>query len=117
MISTLGVIASFAVYFAFPQLRRYYLYALPAAIAILAKPTAAIFPVFFVMFRLLFEYHERRVIPTRDAAKRAGQIAAPFVICGAMLFFVQQMTPRSGSPARRTRTTTSSRSLTWRCSI
>src|SRR5205807_9854581 len=26
VISTLGVIASFAVYFAFPQLRRYYLY-------------------------------------------------------------------------------------------
>src|ERR1022692_2061515 len=54
VISTLGVIASFAVYFAFPHLRRYYLYALPAAIAILAKPPAAIFAVLFVIFRLLF---------------------------------------------------------------
>ena len=54
VISALGVIASFAVYFAFPRLRRYYLYVLPAGIAILAKPTAAIFAVLFAVFRLLF---------------------------------------------------------------
>src|SRR5437016_3283595 len=40
VISTLGVISSFAVYFAFPRLRRSCLYVVPAAIAILAKPTA-----------------------------------------------------------------------------
>ena len=50
MISALGVMASFAMYFAFPRLRRYYLYVLPAAIAILAKPTAAIFAVLFAVF-------------------------------------------------------------------
>ena len=54
VISTLGVIASFAVYFAFPRLRRSCLYDLPAAIAILAKPTAAIFAVLFAIYRLLF---------------------------------------------------------------
>jgi hypothetical protein len=54
VISALGVIGSFAVYFAFPRLREYSLYVLPAAIAILAKPTAAIFPVLFAVFRLLF---------------------------------------------------------------
>ena len=54
VISALGVIGSFAFYFAFPRLRRYCLYVLPAAIAILAKPTAAIFPVLFVLFRLCF---------------------------------------------------------------
>jgi len=54
VISALGVIGSFAVYFAFPGVRRYYLYVLPAAIAILAKPTAAISPVLFAVFRLLF---------------------------------------------------------------
>jgi len=43
VISTLGVIASFAVYLAFPRVRRSCLYTVPAAIAILAKPTAAIF--------------------------------------------------------------------------
>jgi len=93
VISTLGVIASFAVYFAFPRLRKSFLYVLPAGIAILAKPTAAIFPVLFVMYRLLFEYHETRLPETR--LQRAGQIAAPFVICAAVLLFVQQMTPHS----------------------
>jgi hypothetical protein len=48
VISALGVIGSFAVYLAFPRLRQYYLYAVPAAIAILAKPTAAIFAVLMV---------------------------------------------------------------------
>ena len=93
VISTLGIVASFAVYLAFPHLRRYYLYVVPAAIAVLAKPTAAIFPVLFVMYRLLFEYHETRLAETR--LQRAGQIAAPFVICGAMSLFVQHMTPHT----------------------
>src|SRR5262249_1855669 len=35
VISTLGIVASFAIYVAFPDLRRYYIYVLPAAIAIL----------------------------------------------------------------------------------
>ena len=106
VISTLGVIASFAVYFAFPQLRRYYLYVLPAAIAILAKPPAAIFAVLFAIYWLLFEQHKTRLTrlrsPRRPTAWRAetrlqriGQIIMPFVICGAMLLFVQHMTPRS----------------------
>ena len=91
VISTLGVIASFAVYFAFPQLRRYYLYVLPATIAILAKPPAAIFAVVFAIFRLLF--------PDQKIERRAfawiAEVIPVFVIFGAMLLFVQQMTPRS----------------------
>jgi tetratricopeptide (TPR) repeat protein len=91
VISTLGMIASFAVYFGFPQLRRYYIYVIPAAIAILAKPTTAIFAVLFAIFRLLFP---------NDKIKRRRfafllEIVASFVICGAMLLFVQHMTPRS----------------------
>ena len=91
VISTLGVIASFAIYFAFPQLRRHYLYVLPAAIAILAKPTAAIFAVLFAVFRVLFpdDTHEQ------GARARLLEAIPPFLICGAILFFVQHMTPRS----------------------
>src|SRR5436853_440321 len=89
VISTLGVIASFAVYFAFPQSRRYHLYVLPAAIAILAKPPGAIFAVLFAIFRLLF--------PDQKIERRAfawiAEVIPVFVICGAMLLFVQQMTP------------------------
>ena len=72
VISTLGVIASFAVYFAFPQLRRYYLYVLPAAIAILAKPTAAIFAVLFAIFRLLFPDEQDSRTTARAAAWFSG---------------------------------------------
>src|SRR2546421_8010448 len=93
VISTLGIIASFAVYFAFPNLRRYYLYVLPAAIAILAKPPAAIFAVLFAIYRLLFEPKGARLGETR--LQRVAEIFAPFMICGAMLLFVQQMTPHS----------------------
>jgi Flp pilus assembly protein TadD len=85
VISTLGVIASFAVYFAFPRLRRYHLYVLPAAIAILAKPPAAIFALLFATYRLIF--------PPKH--ERFAEIIVPFVICAAVLVFVQQMTPHN----------------------
>jgi tetratricopeptide (TPR) repeat protein len=94
VISALGVIASFAVYFAFPRLRRYYVYVLPAAIAILAKPPAAIFAVLFAVFRLLFP---DPAVAERGPHARAWfvEVVPPFVICGAVLLFVQHMTPRS----------------------
>ena len=97
VISTLGVILSFAVYFAIPRARRYYFYVLPAAIAILAKPPAAIFPVLFAVFRLLFP--DPAVAGRRPRAPgRLEEVAPPFVICGALLLFVQHMTPRSWNP-------------------
>jgi Flp pilus assembly protein TadD len=96
VISTLGVIASFAVYFAFPRLRRYYLYVLPAAIAILAKPPAAIFAVLFAIYRLLFP---RQTSTGPTAARRAlayfPDVTPAFLICSAMLLFVEHMTPRN----------------------
>ena len=106
VISTLGVIASFAVYLAFPRLRRSYLYVVPAAIAILAKPTAAIFAVLFAIYWLLFEQNKTRLTrlrsPRRPTARQAetrlqriGKIIVPFVICGAMLLLVQHMTPHT----------------------
>jgi protein O-mannosyl-transferase len=97
VISTLGVIASFAVYLALPQSRRYYLYVLPVAIAILAKPTAAIFAVLFAIYGLLFQEdcshglvgRQRRVL------FYFAEIVPSFVICAAMLLFVQHMTPHT----------------------
>jgi tetratricopeptide (TPR) repeat protein len=89
------VIASFAVYFAFPRFRRYSLYILPAAIAILAKPTAAVFPVLFAVFRLLFPDPAAAGRRPRERARFVVEMVPPFVICGAVLFLVQQMTPHS----------------------
>jgi protein O-mannosyl-transferase len=91
VISTLGVIASFAVYFAFPGWRRYYLYVLPAALAVLAKPPAAIFPVLFAVFRWLFPGAAGRQSPRRWFV----EVVPPFLICGALLWFVERMTPRT----------------------
>jgi hypothetical protein len=94
VISALGVIASFAVYFAFPRLRQYYLYVIPVAIAILAKPTAAIFAVLFAVFRLLFP--DPAVAGRRPRARAWFEEAVPpLVICGALVRFVQYMTPSS----------------------
>jgi tetratricopeptide (TPR) repeat protein len=90
IIATLGVIASFAFYFACPRLRRYFLFVLPAGLAILAKPTASIFPVLFAVFRLSFPNEKQRTHP-----KPLLEMLPPFVICGAVLLFVQHMTPRS----------------------
>jgi hypothetical protein len=92
IMATLGVIASFGVYFGFPGLRRYYIYVLSAAIAILAKPIAAIFPVLFVIW-LLFERSKTRLTETR--LQRIGQVIVPFLSCAAMLLLVQRMTPHS----------------------
>jgi Flp pilus assembly protein TadD len=96
VISTLGVITSFAVYFAFPRLRRSHLYIVPAAIAILAKPTAAAFAVLFAIYRLLFP---DRTIVGRMTGRRAfayfTEIVPSFLICGAMLLLVQHMTPNT----------------------
>ncbi|MEP6699488.1 MAG: hypothetical protein ABJB09_07140, partial [Verrucomicrobiota bacterium] len=89
VMAALGVIAAFALYFAFPQSRRHFLYVLPAAIAILAKPTAAIFPVLFALFRFCFP-DETRKSPARP---QFAELVPPFVICGTALWFVQHMMP------------------------
>ena len=96
VISTLGVITSFALYFAFPRLRRSRLYIVPAAIAILAKPTAAIFAVLFAIYRLLFPDGRITGRTTgRSALAYFTEIGPPFLICGAMLLLVQHMTPNT----------------------
>jgi len=93
VISTLGVVSSFAVYLGFPNLRRYYVYVLPAAIAILAKPPAAIFALLFAIYRWLFPSEGARRTEARP--QRVADIIVPFLICAAMVLFVQYMTPRT----------------------
>jgi Flp pilus assembly protein TadD len=87
IISTLGIVGSFAVYFEFPNARRYFLYVLPAAIGILAKPPAAIFPVLLATFFISF--------PAARSKRWLLEIAVPLVIGTALLLFVQHMTPTS----------------------
>lgn len=96
VISTLGVVASFAVYLGFRRLRPYYLYALPAAIAILAKPPAAVFAVLFAIFRLLFsDDTSKSGAKKRRVLAWLTEVLPTFLICAATLSFVQHMTPRT----------------------
>ncbi len=109
VISTLGVAASFAMYLGFPQLRRYYIYILPAAVTVLAKPVAAIFPVLFAAYCFLFPPGDARLREAGCSHGPAGrrrlteawlqgrliEIIPSFVICAATLLFVQHMTPRT----------------------
>ena len=96
VMSTLGVVASFAIYFAFPRLRPSCLYVLPAAIAILAKPPAAIFAVLFATYRLLFRHDAMpETLRAKGTRHYFAEIIPPILLCGAMLMVVQHMTPRS----------------------
>jgi tetratricopeptide (TPR) repeat protein len=97
IISSVGVIASFALYFAFPRTRRFYLFVAPAAICILAKPPAAIFAVLFAIYRLLFPPNAERRATTRLSAIRAWaiEVVPPLLICAILVGFVQHMTPQT----------------------
>ena len=98
IISTLAILASFAVYFLFPAQRRFYLFALPAAVGILAKPPAIVFPVLFAIYLLIFpeENLGPSGTPLGDRVRRWLLLALPpFALCTAVLIFVQRMTPRT----------------------
>jgi Flp pilus assembly protein TadD len=53
----------------------------------LAKPPAAIFPVLFAAYLVLFS--------GSSAKRRLSEVAVPFLICAAALLVVQAMTPKS----------------------
>ena len=95
IISTLGVIGSFALYLAFPRLRRYYLYGLPAAVAVLAKPPAAIFPLLLGIFCICFPERTTNDSAWKKIFAWCRSVIPPFVLCAAAIWFVQQMTPRT----------------------
>lgn len=101
VISTLGVVASFAVYLAFPAWRKSFLFVLPAAICILAKPPAAVFAWLFAIYHVLFSPCSHGSIG-RDTLRRSVatkawfiEIIPPFLICAAVMLLVQHMTPRT----------------------
>jgi tetratricopeptide (TPR) repeat protein len=53
--STLGVVASLVTWIYFPGMRRYGVYLLPLAAAVLSKPPAIVFPVILFLYVWLFE--------------------------------------------------------------
>ena len=96
IISTLGVVGSFALYLAFPRLRVFYVYVLPAAIAVLAKPPAAIFPVLLGIFCICFPEQTLNGYRGRQRFFAWCKDVLPtFGLCTVVLLFVQWMTPRT----------------------
>ena len=97
VVSTLGIVASFALYFAFPRWRRFYVFVLPAAICVLAKPPAAIFAVLFAIYRLLFLPNEENSGRLRGSPVVwwIRDCLPPLIVCGFAIWFVQRMTPHT----------------------
>ncbi len=91
IMAALGVVSSFALYFILAQHRWRYVCAAPAALAVLAKPTAAIFPVLFAVYYAVFVQPG----PRRSRRTFWREITPPFVLCGTVLALVQRMTPPS----------------------
>jgi tetratricopeptide (TPR) repeat protein len=82
---TLALVAAFVVYIRAPRLRKYGLYLIPAVMALLSKPTAAVFPV--LLFAWIWLFEEENIM------KAAARSIPAFVVCGAATAFVAHMTP------------------------
>lgn len=89
VISTLGIVGAFACYLGFPRARGYYVYVLPAAVATLAKPPAAIFALLFLVYHLLLA----APAPLQGWWPRVRQVTPVILICSTAVWFVSYMTP------------------------
>lgn len=118
-LSTLLIICALVAFTYSPVCRKWRLYLVPVALAILAKPVAAIFPVLFLAYLLLIgnDIDERAAwpataLPAADSSISSfiihrssfyARAAAPaFLLCALLLIFVGKMTPAtwaSGGPA------------------
>src|SRR5258705_5993426 len=96
LLSTLGVVGSFLVYFYLPHWRRAYLYLLPMSIGALAKSPAVMFAPLFFVYLLLFE--KQLAIPdlfsrrSWQAVREAVWASLPaFIMGGALFKFTESM--------------------------
>jgi Flp pilus assembly protein TadD len=103
ILSTLGVVGSFLVYFYLPRSRRAHLYLLPAIVGAFAKTPAVMFAPLFLVYLALFEQglSAPDLFTSRSwpAVRTALWKALPAFVVGAALFmFVEGMAdPRSAS--------------------
>jgi tetratricopeptide (TPR) repeat protein len=100
-LSTLLVISAL-VAFAYSRVcRKWGLYLVPVALAILAKPVAAVFPLLLLAYLLLVDndIDESAFVEgggntaTRRLARLLKSVAPSFILCALLLFFVKKMTP------------------------
>jgi tetratricopeptide (TPR) repeat protein len=89
--STLGVVASMALYAALPGYRKTFLYLIPAAVGMLAKLPAVVFPAMLAGYILLFEKPATRAPMTA--------IGAALLATGPIAAISAWMTPSTYTPA------------------
>jgi hypothetical protein len=101
--STFLVILGFCLYMYSPFFKKTFLYLLPVAIGVLAKPPAAMFAPLFFLYVLLFE--EKMSIMAVFKKKDFKQFfsvvktALPaFIVCGLMYLLVDRLTPKTWIP-------------------
>jgi protein O-mannosyl-transferase len=92
--STFGVVASLAVFVLAPRTRRFGLYMVPAALGMLAKPPAAIFPA--ILFTWIFLFETDADPHAASSALRKSGMA--WLITGALMLLNARMTPHSWTP-------------------
>ena len=89
--STLGVVAGLVVWARWPGARRFGLYLLPVAAALLSKPPALVFPALLFLFVWLVEGQRPR---------QALRAAVPaLLLAAALLGLISAMTPKSFTPS------------------
>jgi tetratricopeptide (TPR) repeat protein len=88
--STLLVVAALALYALAPRLRRFGIYLLPLALALITKQPAAIFPAILLAYVFLFE--------ERHAGRALLRCAPSIVVVGLMLWLQTRMMPATFVP-------------------
>jgi tetratricopeptide (TPR) repeat protein len=107
-LSTLFVVLS-VLLFSIPRARKLHLYLVPAALGVLTKPVAAVFPLLLFLYELLFggRAPEARSRPRQassfDWAAALRATAPAFVATVLLLLFVQAMSPKSWTPGGTSR--------------
>ena len=98
--STVAVLAGFALYLYSPFCRKTFIYLIPVAIGILAKPTAVMFAPLLFVYILLFE----EKLSLFDIFKRANfkqllnsilKSLPSFIICALLYLLVSKLTPKT----------------------
>ena len=93
--STLGAVASVALYARYPRAQRYGLYLLPLAAALLAKPPALVTPALLGLYEWLIR---------GSAPRRALRAALPaLAVVVLLLVFIAAMTPHTFRPSTHSR--------------
>ncbi len=102
-LSTLLVVAAFVAFTCSQVCRKWHLYLVPAALAILAKESAAMFPMLLFVYLYLIEDNtdERKPIKEFSVPHLISSLKAAmpsFLLCFLMEAFVRKMTPATWVP-------------------